>query len=311
MKKNKDIQREYFYEGAYPTDTQFHEVIDSALGVLDSTDDLPTAGAGNLGDEYKVGNVFYKCEQVSGGYQWVAKATATPTDDYNDLTNKPTINNVRISGDIEDIDELGALSQNTGKYDAAQEADIVSSSLIYIKGANKWVKTTLGDLVAALNLVNATVLATFKTEVLAEAAAQTAASLASKMNADLSNIEYVDSFPGNAMIPIVTDSGTKKTTLTNVATYTVTQAGAISSANDKELNKYRKVLELEGEQDGSNVTFTVVGGYKTGTSVLYLNGQLMAAGRDYDETDTQTITMLTYIPEAEDVMVFMAIPLES
>ena len=79
MKKNKDIQREYFYEGAYPTDTQFHEVIDSALGVLDSTDDLPTAGAGNLGDEYKVGNVFYKCEQVGGGYQWVAKATATPT----------------------------------------------------------------------------------------------------------------------------------------------------------------------------------------------------------------------------------------
>jgi len=309
-KRTKDTQKEWFYTGAYPTAEQFHDVIDSTLGVLDSDSELPTAGAGNFGNEYKVGNTFYKCEQVDGGYRWVPKATAVPTNSYDDLTEKPTINNVRISGDIEDIDELGALSQNTGKYDAAQEADIVSSSLIYIKGATKWVKTTLGELVAALNLVNATVLATFKTEVLAEAAEQTAASLASKMNADLSNIEYVDSFPGNAMIPIVTDSGTKKTTLTNVARYTVTQEAAISSASDNEINKYRKVLELEGEQDGSNVTFTVTGGYKTGTSVLYFNGQLLAAGRDYDETDTQTITMLTYIPEAEDVMVFMAIPLE-
>lgn len=309
-KRTKDTQKEWFYTGAYPTAEQFHDVIDSTLGVLDSDSELPTAGAGNLGNEYKVGNTFYKCEQVEGGYRWVPKATAVPTNSYDDLTEKPTINNVRISGDIEDIDELGALSQNTNKYDAAAAADLVAASVVYIKGATKWVKTTLGELVSALNLVNATALETFKTEVLREAASQTATALSSKMNADLSNIEYVDSFPGNAMIPIVTDSGTKKTTLTNVATYTVTQAGAISSANDKEISKYRKVLELEGEQDGSNVVFTVTGGYKTGTSVLYLNGQLLAAGRDYDETDTQTITMLTYIPEADDVMVFMAIPLE-
>lgn len=309
-KRTKDTQKEWFYTGAYPTAEQFHDVIDSTLGVLDSDSELPAAGAGNLGNEYKVGNTFYKCEQVDGGYRWVPKATAVPTNSYDDLTEKPTVNSVRIAGNIADIDILGGLSKNVSRYDAAEEADLVAASIVYIKGATKWVKTTLGELVTALNLVNTTALETFKTAVLQAAAAQTEQALASKMNADLSNIEYVDSFPGDALIPFVTESGTKKTTLNNVANYTVTQAGAISSANDKELNKYRKVLELEGEQDGSNVTFTVVGGYKTGTSVLHFNGQLLAAGRDYDETDTQTITMLTYIPEAEDVMVFMAIPLE-
>jgi len=309
-KRTKDTQKEWFYTGAYPTAEQFHDVIDSTLGVLDSDSELPTAGAGNLGNEYKVGNTFYKCEQVDGGYRWVPKATAVPTNSYDDLTEKPTINSVRIAGNIEDIDILGGLSKNVSRYDAAEEADLVAASIVYIKGATKWVKTTLGELVTALNLVNATVLETFKATVLQEAAAQTDQALAGKLDKDLGNLEYVDSFPGDALIPFVTESGTKKTTLNNVANYTVTQAGAISSANDKELNKYRKVLELEGEQDGSNVTFTVVGGYKTGTSVLHFNGQLLAAGRDYDETDTQTITMLTYIPRSTDVMVFMAIPLE-
>lgn len=309
-KRTKDTQKEWFYTGAYPTAEQFHDVIDSTLGVLDSDSELPTAGAGNLGNEYKVGNTFYKCEQVDGGYRWVPKATAVPTNSYDDLTEKPTVNDVRIAGKIADIDILGGLSKNVSRYDAAEEADLVAASIVYIKGASKWVKTTLGELVTALNLVNTTALETFKAAVLQAAAEQTEQALADKMDKDLGNLEYVDSFPGDALIPFVTESGTKKTTLTNVASYTVTQAGAISSANDKELNKYRKILELEGEQDGRNVTFTVTGGYKTGTACMHFNGLLLASGRDYKEKDTETIVFLTYIPEAEDVIIFEAIPLE-
>ena len=309
-KRTKDTQKEWFYTGAYPTAEQFHDVIDSTLGVLDSDSELPTAGAGNLGNEYKVGNTFYKCEQVDGGYRWVPKATAVPTNSYDDLTEKPTVNDVRIAGKIADIDILGGLSKNVSRYDAAEEADLVAASIVYIKGASKWVKTTLGELVTALNLVNTTALETFKAAVLQAAAEQTEQALADKMDKDLGNLEYVDSFPGDALIPFVTESGTKKTTLTNVASYTVTQAGAISSANDKELNKYRKILELEGEQDGSNVTFTVAGGYKTGTTCLHFNGLLLASGRDYKEKDTETIVFLTYIPKEKDLIIFEAIPLE-
>lgn len=309
-KRNKDTQKEWFYEGAYPTDVQFHDTIDSSLGVLDSMDDLPVAGAGNLGNEYKIGNTFYKCEQTGSGYQWVAKSTAVPTNSYDDLDNKPTINNVRISGNIEDIDELGALSQNTGKYDDAEEADIVPSSVVYIKGATKWVKTTLGELISSLNLVNQTALETFKSEVLQEAATQTAEALDGKLDRDLSNIEFVESFKGEAVVPIVTEDGTKKTTLNNITYFVTTQAQAIASASDTSINKYRKILELEGAQDGSNVTYTVVGGYKTGTARLHFNGQLLSSGRDYKENDTETIVFLTYIPEADDVIVFEAIPLE-
>ena len=309
-KRTKDTQKEWFYTGAYPTAEQFHDVIDSTLGVLDSDSELPTAGAGNLGNEYKVGNTFYKCEQVDGGYRWVPKATAVPTNSYDDLTEKPTVNDVRIAGKIADIDILGGLSKNVSRYDAAEEADLVAASIVYIKGASKWVKTTLGELVTALNLVNTTALETFKAAVLQAAAEQTEQALSDKMDKDLGNLEYVDSFPGNALIPFVTESGTKKTTLTNVASYTVTQAGAISSANDKELNKYRKILELEGEQDGSNVTFTVAGGYKTGTACLHFNGLLLASGRDYKEKDTETIVFLTYIPKEKDLIIFEAIPLE-
>lgn len=309
-KRTKDTQKEWFYTGAYPTAEQFHVVIDSTLGVLDSDSELPTAGADNLGNEYKVGNTFYKCEQVEGGYAWVAKSNAVPTNSYNDLDDKPTINNVRISGKIEDINELGALSQNTGKYDSADEVDIVPSSIVYIKGATKWVKVTLSEIISSLNLVNETALETFKNEVLQEAATQTAKALDGKLNRDLSNIEFVESFKGEAVVPIVTEDGTKKTTLNNITYFVTTQAQAIASASDTSINKYRKILELEGAQDGSNVTYTVVGGYKTGTARLHFNGQLLSSGRDYKEKDTETIVFLTYIPEADDVIVFEAIPLE-
>lgn len=309
-KRTKDTQKEWFYTGAYPTAEQFHDVIDSTLGVLDSDSELPTAGAGNLGNEYKVGNTFYKCEQVDGGYRWVPKATAVPTNSYDDLTEKPTVNSVRITGDIADIDILGGLSKNVSRYDAAEEADLVSASIVYIKGATKWVKTTLGELISALNLVNATALEAFKAEVLREAASQTEQALDGKLDKDLGNLEYVDSFPGSALIPIVTESGTKKTTLQNVQGYVTTQSSAERSAVDPAIEKYRKILTLEGEQDGGNVVFTVVGGYKTGTSALYFNGQLLAPDTDYDETDTQTITMLTYIPRSTDTIIFKAIPLE-
>ena len=121
-KKTKDEQRSYFYEGAFPTDVQFKDTVDSSLGVLPNVSALPQASADNLGDQYKIGNAFYECKLVSGTYQWVMTATAVPTNNYEDLDNKPTIHNVRITGDISDIDDLGGLSKDDTKYAAVESA---------------------------------------------------------------------------------------------------------------------------------------------------------------------------------------------
>lgn len=305
-KRTKDTQKDWFYIGAYPTAEQFHDVIDSTLGVLDSTSELPAAGAGNLGNEYKVGNTFYKCEQVNGVYQWVPKATATPTDDYNDLANKPTINNVRISGDIEDIDELGALSRNTDKYNAAQAADLAATSLVYIKGANGWVKTNLGDLVAALNLVNTTALETFRTTVLAAAAEQTAESLAGKLDKDLGNLAVVSSLSGEDFVLIVTSDGPRIVKIDrlsdNVAVRTVSTRVLESSIN----NQLEK-LTVSGAKNGVNVDYTVAEAYVAGTQMLFLNGQLLTHNTDY-KVSPSGFTMLSYTPVAQDELIFMGVP---
>lgn len=199
---------------------------------------------------------------------------------YEDLTHKPKLNGVVISGDM-----------------TTQSARI---------------KITETEDYTEFEAINAT--KDYADEAKGEAveAAQSAVreQIDSKLDKDLGNIEHVDSFPGGSLIPIVTERGTKKTTLQNVQGYVTTQASAERSAVDPAIEKYRRILSLEGEQNGKNVTYTVVGGYKTGTSCLYFNGQLITPNKDYDETDTYTITMLTYIPRSDDTMTFKALPLE-
>lgn len=201
------------------------------------------------------------------------------TISYNDLADKPVLNGVEV---------VGTLTTAALQIKFADTSDF-----------NIW-ENTLATKAYADEIGNNAVEA-------AENAAQ--AALDGKLDKDLSNIEFVDTFSGEATIPILTQSGLKKTNLINVATYTVTQSQAINSSYDQSVDKFRKLLPLVGVQNGRNVEFSVTGGYKTGTSCLYLNGQLLASGRDYDETDTQTITFLTYVPEANDVILLKAIPL--
>lgn len=140
-KVSKDTQRGYFYEGAFPTDTQMDNVVDSQLGVLDDVSSLPAASASNLGDEYKVGNVFYKCELVSGQYQWVSKGTVTPPESYNDLEDKPKIGSATLAGDMT-VDDIGGLSKDETDYDSVAVAG--QNDTVYICQGGVWKKTTVG-----------------------------------------------------------------------------------------------------------------------------------------------------------------------
>jgi len=69
----------------------------------------------------------------------------------------------------------------------------------------------------------------------------------------------------------------------------------------------KQPLIIQGTQDGSNLTFTTAEKYYLTTSSLYLNGQRMITGIDYNEVDESTFEFREVAPNAEDRMFFEAI----
>ncbi len=69
----------------------------------------------------------------------------------------------------------------------------------------------------------------------------------------------------------------------------------------------KQPFTIEGQQDGSNLQFTTVEKYYLTTSSLYLNGQRMIPGIDYDEVDDITFQFKEEPPTAEDRLFFEAI----
>lgn len=65
-------------------------------------------------------------------------------------------------------------------------------------------------------------------------------------------------------------------------------------------------VDLIGDQDGVNPTFTTPSQYALGTTHLYFNGQRLKRGAlfDYDESpDGLTITFISIIPAADDTVI--------
>ena len=150
---DKDTQRDYFYEGAYPTDEQMDNVVDSQLGVLDDVGDLPEPNAQNLGDEYKIGNVFYKCKYENGDYFWDSTGAAEPVTRYSDLDGKPKIGGVTIAGNISDVDTIGGLSKNLEVYGSIGAVNLSENDNVYINHDGNWMKSTVGALRKPLSAV--------------------------------------------------------------------------------------------------------------------------------------------------------------
>lgn len=203
------------------------------------------------------------------------------TMSYSELENKPRINSVVIEGDI-----------------ATQALNIkISEAVDYAAFENAWATKNYVDSISE-NTVN-------------RALEETKKVLDSKLDKNLTNIEAVDTFSGEAFIPIVTGEGIKKTRLRNVAAFTETRSVAVKTTLSEAVKSQLKILALIGEQNGRNVNFSVEEGYNMGTSSLFFNGQLLTAGTDYDEASAYSIVMLTHIPANNDVLIFMAVPLSS
>lgn len=197
---------------------------------------------------------------------------------YEDLTHKPKLNGVEISGNMTTQSAKIKITE-TEDYDVFEATNATKD---YADEAKD------GAIAAAQESVQA--------------------ELDNKLDKDLGNIERVDNFNGDAMIPIVTGGGIRKTSLVNVASYTKIQNETAMSALDTALAKERRTLTIVGIQNGSNQVYTVTEGYKPGTGLLYFNGILQTPDDDYEETDSRTITFIHIAPEEGDKITFRAVP---
>ncbi len=200
----------------------------------------------------------------------------TNVTSYNDLTDKPSVNGVTLSGALETKD-LGI--EMTDLDDYAEVMDTLA---------------TTGDVDDA------------KKDAVAEAVASVKASLAAKLDTNPSNLSEVTNTSDDAYVYIYVDGAAKKVTLgtlvKNVGNYVDTK-----STLDKVVTKDGSLIALKGSQDGKNTDFKTDKNFIAGTSCVYYNGQLLTRGTDYVEVGGYQITMLTHIPTANDVLRMVAV----
>ena len=206
---------------------------------------------------------------------------AGQTVSYNDLTDKPTINGVEV---------IGALTTPDLKIKITEAQDYATFEEAFASKAY------------ADAMENAAVAA-------AQAAAREA--LAGKLDKDLSNLDLIAYMGDDASVLVVTpDNRLCRVSTANLAAYTGIANATASSSQEASLKTQRKTIALAGDQDGHNIVFTCTTGYTIGTSALYLNGNRLYPGTDYREDNSHQITFRTYIPLADDTILFEAIPLD-
>lgn len=139
--ENKEIQKTKFQCGSTPDADDFAELIDSSVGVLTDAIQLPPASSSLVNTCYKIDNTLYTCKLVGGTYQWVGTALGGGgSSNYLNLSNKPKVNNVTLSGN-KTLGDLGIVA--VAGYGVEQAA---ADDRIYIlkNGVPKMLR--LGDL---------------------------------------------------------------------------------------------------------------------------------------------------------------------
>lgn len=153
---NKDDIRIHFEDGDIPTGAEFSEWIERCLIWIDREDELPEADGSIEGSCYLVGGTkVYRCEYTGGMWQWVPKTgDGGGTYSYLDLTNKPRLNGVVISGSKRPS-EFGLMPDFTG----VKETKVLKDNYRIIVGIerNEVRYTTVASLRAYLGATEGTV----------------------------------------------------------------------------------------------------------------------------------------------------------
>lgn len=230
---NKDDIRRNFEDGDVPTGAEFSEWIERCLIWVDDSDELPEAQSGIAGSCYLVGGTHvYRCEYVDGEWKWVLKSqNGTSSISYLDLTNKPRLNGVVVSGE-KTSDEFGLMPS----FKLLKSTARISDGYRIVIGTDKGAvfSVTLAELRSFLGLEAA---ASVEVESVAE----------------------------------------------------------------------RKVIAVNGRQDGTNTSFTTEEQYVPGSSALYLNGQRLYPALDYEETGGGSFRFTETAPKPTDRIMFEAV----
>lgn len=121
----------------------------------------------------------------------------------------------------------------------------------------------------------------------------------------MEDIKEVRSLSDDDFLTIVTDDGLRKVKLANLSDNVAVRT--VSTATlERSLTSQLKVLTVSGEQDGENREFQVRESYVAGTSLLFLNGQLLTPDKDYKLTPGG-FDLLTHTPAAGDQLLFEAV----
>lgn len=198
---------------------------------------------------------------------------------YNDLTDKPTLNGVEINGD-QTTENLKIKIAETADIDTYNEA---------------WAMKTYVDAV--------------RDEAIAEAQNAAQAELAGKLDKDLSNLEVVTHMGDGAYIPVMTPSGMVKVSTENLVAYIGVKSKVENSSVEMTIKSQREPIAVTTMADGNTTRFSVQDYYTLGTSAVYLNGNRLYAGRDYVEVNSRTFEFIGWKPNAENNILFEAIPL--
>ena len=201
-----------------------------------------------------------------------------PATSYEDLEDKPSINGVTLSGN-----------------------KVTSQLQLALSGATDYY--TLLNTLATKTYADA---ATASAVQAAQDAA--AAALSGKLDADLSALDEVRYIAEGGHALVLAGGALKLIPLRDLAAYTEVRMAASRAEASSGIASQRRHIPLSGEQDGKNAIFTAQTGFVLGTTALYLNGQMLTEGKDYSESSSYQITMLTHLPVAEDTLILMAIP---
>lgn len=141
---NKQDIKRHFKSGDVPTEAQFAEWIERCVIWIDDAAELPDACSALAGTCYLVaGKVVVRCENSVEGWKWVPKGNGgSGTTSYPELTDKPKINRVVLSGSMTHAD-LGIMPDFPELWSGPVLDD---ATLIVVGNGGRGYKTTLGRL---------------------------------------------------------------------------------------------------------------------------------------------------------------------
>ena len=227
-------------------------------------------------DRYTSGDIYHRIKVGSGAWSSAIRISVSAYDIWREQGN---------IGDESDFIE--SLRGEPG------EVDFSSLQLSNITGYTELLTYVNAALQNARNAIIADV-----------TTASVNAVMAQFKEMQLSDITEVKNITDDDFITIVTADGLRKvrmSTLIDNTAIRISNTDSIAVSVQSQL----VIMEVSGEQDGSNLNYKVEKAYILGTSHLFMNGQRLVLGVDYVE-EKYGFTMMTHTPVQNDSLVFIA-----